>query len=419
MNLDLAQKEFLKSEDGRKWFIKKVLEAVPKERNSQNIHTPYWFCEKVISKTTLENKKILVLYNIEFLEALINKFRVNSTNITFMADCQIEKEISEKIYKVKSIKIEKIEDIKKMINFDLCFSNPPYGTKSEHTHLRILLNSLLVCKEIIFVHPIKWILTINPKESLIKLVREKLNKKIKELEIVHPDIFKDPNIPDLLSITHIIVEQVNEKINIKWFENEYQADNYDDITIFSTNWINIVKPFLEKIKIFVDKNENIFGKQQPNRTYKKWVHFNPEDLQQNKKYCMFSGSSRGAIKHLNEKDIKESRMGSVYPILQVSSNNYYIKEYSQIKDEKGAYLKYWFDTEQEVENFLNYLRTNFARFCYSLSKGNNSLYDGALCLVPALDFTKEWTDETLYKYFEIPQETINYITNFFSTEKEK
>jgi hypothetical protein len=38
--------------------------------------------------------------------------------------------------------------------------------------------------------------------------------------------------------------------------------------------------------------------------------------------------------------------------------------------------------------------------------------NGELNNLPWLDFTQEWNDEKLYKYFDINQETQDYITNF-------
>lgn len=68
-----------------------------------------------------------------------------------------------------------------------------------------------------------------------------------------------------------------------------------------------------------------------------------------------------------------------------------------------------FKTEDEVNNCINYLKTNFARFCLSIFKINHHLDSKELIIVPWLDFTQEWTDNKLYKYFELTEDEIIFI----------
>jgi hypothetical protein len=71
---------------------------------------------------------------------------------------------------------------------------------------------------------------------------------------------------------------------------------------------------------------------------------------------------------------------------------------------------YGFNSEFEADNFLNYLKTNTARFSLLLSKFNSDLANRpAMKTVPWLDFTQEWTDEKLYQHFELTQDEIAFI----------
>jgi len=78
----------------------------------------------------------------------------------------------------------------------------------------------------------------------------------------------------------------------------------------------------------------------------------------------------------------------------------------------GATPTFEFNTEVERDNFINYLASDFARFCLSFLKNNQHLENGELELVPYFDFTQEWDDEKLFKHFNINEETQNYIKNF-------
>ena len=47
--------------------------------------------------------------------------------------------------------------------------------------------------------------------------------------------------------------------------------------------------------------------------------------------------------------------------------------------------------------------------CLSIYKINSETANGELEAVPWLDFTQEWTDEKLYKHFNLTQDEINFI----------
>jgi hypothetical protein len=79
-------------------------------------------------------------------------------------------------------------------------------------------------------------------------------------------------------------------------------------------------------------------------------------------------------------------------------------------DSGGATLE--FLTEIELDNFINYLKTDFARFCLALLKNKSDLHRGELEIVPWLDFTEEWDDEKLFEKFDVSQELQDYIRDF-------
>ena len=68
-----------------------------------------------------------------------------------------------------------------------------------------------------------------------------------------------------------------------------------------------------------------------------------------------------------------------------------------------------FNTKIEGENFIKYLKSDFCRFCLSIYKNNSQLDRGELAIIPWLDFSQEWTDEKLYKHFDISEEEIQFI----------
>lgn len=68
-----------------------------------------------------------------------------------------------------------------------------------------------------------------------------------------------------------------------------------------------------------------------------------------------------------------------------------------------------FKTEKEAENLRSYLSTKFARFLLLLSVSSINLSKDKFKFVPMQDFSKSWTDEDLYKEYDLNDTEIAYI----------
>ena len=71
-----------------------------------------------------------------------------------------------------------------------------------------------------------------------------------------------------------------------------------------------------------------------------------------------------------------------------------------------------FNTEEEMHNFIDALRTDFMRFCLVKVKKNKHLDSGELFHVPWLDFTQQWNDDKLFRHFNISQDIQDKIKEF-------
>lgn len=69
-------------------------------------------------------------------------------------------------------------------------------------------------------------------------------------------------------------------------------------------------------------------------------------------------------------------------------------------------------SRKELNNVANYLMTKFARFCVSFYKISANMHYGELGLVPWLDFSRTWTDEQLFKYFELTKKEQEFIVDY-------
>ena len=68
-----------------------------------------------------------------------------------------------------------------------------------------------------------------------------------------------------------------------------------------------------------------------------------------------------------------------------------------------------FDTKEEAENLISYVKTRFFRFFVLYKKNTQNAARGVYSLVPMQDFTKPWTDEELYAKYELTKDEISFI----------
>lgn len=75
-------------------------------------------------------------------------------------------------------------------------------------------------------------------------------------------------------------------------------------------------------------------------------------------------------------------------------------------------VAYTFDSELEAKNFISYVRTRFFRFLVYLRKTTQHAVAKVYRFVPIQDFSKPWTDEELYKKYELTDEEIKFIEDY-------
>jgi site-specific DNA-methyltransferase (adenine-specific) len=68
-----------------------------------------------------------------------------------------------------------------------------------------------------------------------------------------------------------------------------------------------------------------------------------------------------------------------------------------------------FDNKRMAENLRSYLRTKFARFLLALSISGMDISREKFRFVPLQDFSKPWTDEELYKKYDLTKDEIAFI----------
>ena len=68
-----------------------------------------------------------------------------------------------------------------------------------------------------------------------------------------------------------------------------------------------------------------------------------------------------------------------------------------------------FETREEAENAMSYLKTKFFRCLVGICKQTQHATKQVYHYVPLQDFSKPWTDEELYKKYDLTQEEVDFI----------
>ena len=71
----------------------------------------------------------------------------------------------------------------------------------------------------------------------------------------------------------------------------------------------------------------------------------------------------------------------------------------------------FFDSRDEADNYLNYLKTSFVRFLLLQALTSQDISKDKFLWVPIQDFSKEWTDKELYSKYDLTQKEIDFINS--------
>lgn len=119
--------------------------------------------------------------------------------------------------------------------------------------------------------------------------------------------------------------------------------------------------------------------------------------------------SRATSEHAGEPD--SSGMYNVLSVIKV------LKPQEVCTD--SYLLAYSSDSEEIAENFADYVRTKFFRFLVLQSVTSISLSKKKFGFVPMLDYSRKWSDEDLYKWFELSDEEIHFIESMIKEKRKR
>ena len=163
---------------------------------------------------------------------------------------------------------------------------------------------------------------------------------------------------------------------------------FDDSTLLTSNWKGYYDTYdkTHPIKYYLNVNAS--------RTFK-WISLDqiPKNRSTKDLHKVFIPAANGS------KDIVLGLPFYGEPN-SVCSQTYLVIGYDR---ERHNYSK------QECENIITYIKTRFFRYLVSIKKKTQNGPRGVYQFVPIQDFTHPWTDEMLYKKYNLSEEEIAFI----------
>ena len=246
--------------------------------------------------------------------------------------------------------------------FSVILMNPPYANK---LHEKFLIKVLDISDKGISIQPAVWINKANKNRNTFKNIINKCQGRISNIEIIsHAKINEIFSTGNSLQEGGIFMWNKHSDLDLNAFgyKNKLEQSLYEKVNIDSNDGMTLVR-FGKKYK-YVDP-----------KTYKKQP---------------------------NEVAIYQWHGGNnCYEAVIVPEELYY----------KKAKLVLIFKDENEANNFKNSLKTKFANWFFDnfVDPGDGKIIT---YMFRMKDYSKPWTDERFYKYFNINKEEQELIEKY-------
>ena len=269
--------------------------------------------------------------------------------------------------------------------FDIGLGNPPF---TQMIDMDFVSKTYDMCDKVLFVHPSTWLLDEKNKQKKFIRAKDKIGEDLEKIVLFNGN--KIFNIALFVPCVYTYIDKggkiegidcVDKLLNKNvHYKNIYDINKFSDVDVYP----KLKEKILEKADV-----DNV------------WKYYKDENRNNIKDWMITFTGIRGNVS-LND------------DVYLVKNDFYTIVSNERIPQKKditvgNAFLKFYFNTKIECENFLDYLKTDFSRFCLSVYKNNQNLHRGELEIITWVDFSEKWNDENLYKYFNLSEDEIKFI----------
>lgn len=425
-------KEIARTKEGRIGLMDLLREKLNEcKKNWQGVKTPEDIVREMVRSVpdVKALQKILVLFNIEFLECLIKEIGVNPSRVTLISDTEEEGTFAEKIYGVHGTVIVEhtLAGLKAAtsgcVGFDVIFSNPPYqvedggfGKSARPIYHDIVMYAIDSLKPhyLCMITPSRWMAGGKGLNDFrVRMLADTHIKSVVDFSGTS-EVFKTVSING--GVSYFLWDR--DYSGLCDFNGSSRDLNEFDVLVRDNTSCQILRKVIAKSSTFCNKRvlpQKPFGLR---TNFTDWV---PEGTV-GAVECMSTGKNirlvdpnvytdNNNVKHLwkvlvNRATIEGSSFGGgVRQLLmgfmiiapdQICTETYLVA---------GA-----FNSKTEADSYLKYMQTKFYRFMMSLRVVTQDLSMEKFAWVPDMpNYNKVWTDQDMYTHFGLTKKEIEHI----------
>lgn len=438
-----AMKQIIQTKAGRQHLIQMVSEASSAvECNWQDHGTPEWVIREMVNLvpevTTL--KKILVLFNIEFLECLVKEKGISPSRIDFGYDSEAEGELAKAIYKVgifsvdhcmEVFKASTVEASSKRGGYDVVFSNPPYQIQSENQkameglgsnhaspiYHEIVMHAIdnLKPQYLCMITPSRWMAGGRGLDQYrLRMLSDKRIRLIQHFP-GNSEVFTTVDINGGVSY-FLWDKSYNGKCDFNGFLRD--LDEFD-VVVRNNASCQVLRKVLSKCVNFCSTivyPTIPFG---VTTNFSNWVTKDTQGATE----CISTGKN---VRYISDTEYKDTN--GIKSLWKVIINRATLGGQSDT-DTAARQLLMSFDilspgqictqtyivagafkTKKEAENYEAYMKTRFFRFMLSLRVNTQMISADKFAWVPDFgDYSHAYTDKDLYTHFGLTKKEIEHI----------
>ena len=298
--------------------------------------------------------------------------------------------------------------------FDIILANPPFNLGE-----RMLIKWFDIANEICTVQPSTWLLGKKQKKDIVKNV-DAWGKT--EIESIQGNEFFDAGISGVMAIQHFIrgkeETQQNGDYDKQIVFNGKEYDKCEEITLISNDKLlmefkSIIEPLYQK-----DSIQNYIKYVPGIKSHAYGIDLYTEKDPDPNWICVKMSAIRGNVAP------NGSKRDDFYTFLSNDKNFKIIDTYNNFSKlsntktgNKSTFAYYYpFNNIVIAYNFINYLKTDFARACLYLVKTSTDVINGCLKTIPWFNFndpifskSPSEIDDYLFKKYNISDEIRKYI----------
>ena len=278
--------------------------------------------------------------------------------------------------------------------WDIVLMNPPYS--KGNPELKFLEKVIEISDNVVSIQPVRWINDPNAKynkKSALYKYEESISKHIKDLEIIKDkdaeNLFKAGFTMDL----GIYVCNKNGGFNYKELSEDLIFDN-------------VISKMKDNVKNHIEFSE-------PKNAIVISLITGGNNGRKSNLIDLFWTFKKNSIEISDYKNVIYNEDGKRLDNGLTFKQNREKTAWGNVKV-RGEQNNIKFNNINECINFFNYTRLDLFRYMFNKSVVDVHVHPEKLPFMD--DYSKEWTNEMLYDYFNINEEDRKYISNYIKNE---